>query len=101
MLVPEQLYTQLRSITLELPNNYLKYCKYMTKNSEFIFCCVTIVYYFWYEPLQDSCKSTNVDLFCLDSLTLFLFAEWMLENVNSIHVAFLRALNTSEQCLQL
>jgi hypothetical protein len=61
----------------------------MTKNSEFIFCCVTEVYYFVCEPLLDSCESTYVDVYCLDSFTLFLFAEWMLENVTSVHVAFL------------
>jgi hypothetical protein len=51
----------------------------MTKNSEFVFCCETKVYYFGCEPLLDSCESTNVELYCLHSLTLFLFAEWMLE----------------------
>jgi hypothetical protein len=70
----------------------------MTKNSEFIFCCVIKLYYFGCETLLDPCESPYVDLYCLDNLTLFLFAEWTLENVTSVHVAFVRALNTSTQC---
>lgn len=48
----------------------------MTKNSEFTFCCVTKVHYFGCEPLLESFESTYVDLYCLNSPTLFLFSEW-------------------------
>jgi hypothetical protein len=100
MVVPEQCYNQVRFVIPRLLNNYIKYSKYMTKNSEFIFCCVTKVY-FGCEPLLDSFQGSYVDLYCFHSLRPF-YVRRVDAGKTYPHFMqlFLRALNISAQCLQ-